>query len=321
MSLSSHSEADIYYHETWWNWKTYSTIILLVVFCGLPMVLNDYQMGVLTFSFYMAVFAMSWDLLFGYLDEVNFGPTFLIGAGAYTAALCNVYLGVPIWLSVGFGGLAALICGYLIAKPALRLTGPYFGLVTLVAVLLLEGVLMIFSRYTGGELGLTLQDVISIHTKTNYYFALLFMAVSALVMKIIVWSPLGLIMQAVGQDQIAASAMGFDVTKYKIFAFMISALFSGVSGALLVFYLGAIAINVVVAVLVTVNIIIAAIIGGRRTIVGSIFGSIFVVVVGEVLRPIGTLGVAGLFAVALVVVIVFPNGLLGIMRNVRERRL
>ena len=321
MPLLSRSEADVYYCEPWLNWKTYSTILLIAVFCGLPLVLNEYQLGILTFSFYMAVFAMSWDLLFGYLDEVNFGPTFLIGAGAYIAALCNVYLGVPIWLSVVLGGLAALLCGYLIAKPALRLTGPYFGLVTLVAVLLLEGILMIFSRYTGGELGLTLQDVISIHTKTNYYFALLFMAVSALVMKIIVWSPLGLIMQAVGQDQVAASAMGFDVTKYKVFAFLISALFSGVSGALLVFYLGAIAINVVVAVLVTVNVIIAAIIGGRRTIVGSIFGSIFVVVVGEILRPIGTLGVAGLFAVALVVVILFPNGLLGIMQNVRERRL
>lgn len=306
--------------STWVDRKTYLAIFFLIVLLGLPVILNDYQMGVLIFSFYMAVFAMSWDLLFGYLDEVNFGPTFLIGAGAYTAALCNVYFSVPIWISVCLGGAAALICGYWIAKPALRLTGPYFGLVTLVAVLLLEGVLMIFSGYTGGELGLTVNDVISVDTKINYYFALGFMVASTLIMKFIVWSPVGLIMQAIGQDQVAASAMGFNVTKYKLFAFMVSALFSGISGALLIFYLGAIAINVVVAVLVTVNIIIAAIIGGRRTIVGSIVGTIFVVVIGEMLRPAGTLGVAGLFAVALFVVILFPNGLLGLL-HLGERRL
>lgn len=307
--------------ESWFDIKSYVTVLCLLALLFLPLVLNGYQLGVLVFCFYTAVFAMSWDLLFGYLDEVNFGPTFLIGTGAYSAALCNVMLGIPVWLSIALGGVASLIAGYWIAKPALRLTGPYFGLVTLVAVLLLEGILMIFSRYTGGELGLTLNNVISIDDKTNYYVALTFMVFSTLVMKLIVWSPIGLIMQAVGQDQIAAAAMGFNVQKYKLFAFMVSALFSGVSGALMVFYLGAVAINIVVAVVVTVNIIIASIIGGRRTIVGSILGSMFIVFAGEILRPFGALGTAGVFAFALVVVVVFPDGLLGIFHNLKERRL
>lgn len=308
-------------NANWSDRRTIAAISTSLVFLLLPLVLNDYHLGVLTFCFYTAVFGMAWDLLFGYLDEVNFGPTFLIGAGAYGAALANSLFGLPIALSLVVAAIASLAGGYLIAAPALRLSGPYFGLVTLAAVLLLQGFLIIFARHTGGELGITLDDVLSIDEKTNYYIAFVFMALSALVMKIIVWSPVGLIMQAVGQDPVAARAMGFNVTKYKMYAFMISAFFSGISGAMMVFYIGAASIDIVVSVLVAVNIIIAVIIGGRRTIIGAIFGALFVVIIGEVLRPVGTLGVAAVFLLALVVIIFWPDGFLGIFRGLRERRL
>src|SRR5437763_3571844 len=109
------------------------SLALVVIAATLPLYVSGYVFGLLTVAYYFGVFAMSWDLLFGFAGEVNFGPTFLIGLGAYTAAILNNEFGVPILPCVVAGTLMALLGGVLLALPALRLRGPYFGLVTLVA--------------------------------------------------------------------------------------------------------------------------------------------------------------------------------------------
>src|SRR5579859_132459 len=145
----------------------------------LPLWVSGYVLGLLTVAYYTAVFAMSWDLLFGFAGEVNFGPTFLIGLGAYTAAILNANYGVPIPVCVIAGAFAAVVGGILLAVPALRLRGPYFGLVTLVAVLLLQNFVVIFAGVTGGEIGMTVPDVLSIDADVNYWYALAFLVLCA----------------------------------------------------------------------------------------------------------------------------------------------
>src|SRR5438270_11240145 len=113
------------------------SLALVVIAATLPLYVSGYVLGLLTVAFYFGVFAMSWDLLFGFAGEVNFGPTFLIGLGAYGAAILNSEAGLPIPVCLVFGVIVALAGGLLLAVPALRLRGPYFGLVNLVAVLLL----------------------------------------------------------------------------------------------------------------------------------------------------------------------------------------
>jgi branched-chain amino acid transport system permease protein len=272
---------------------------------------SAYVLGVLTVSYYFGVFAMSWDLLFGYAGEVNFGPTFLVGLGAYGAGILNTHLAVPLWLCVVAGAVIAVAGGALLALPALRLRGPYFGLVTLVAVLLLQQLVVIFADTTGGEIGLALPSILSINVDVNYYFALVFMLVSGAILTLVSRSPLGLILQATGQDPIEAQALGFNVTKHKIAAFVLSAFFSGLAGALLVFYLGTVSVDSVVDVAVSVQIIIAAVLGGRRTIVGAVVGAVFLIVAAEFLRPIGELSTFVVALVALIVILFFPDGLIG----------
>ncbi len=284
-----------------------------IILALLPLGVSGYVLGLLTLGFYFGVFAMSWDLLFGFAGEVNFGPTFLVGLGAYGAGIMNSELGWPIPICVLFGALLAVAGGVLLALPALRLSGPYFGLTTLVAVLLLQQLVTVFAKQTGGEIGLTIPDVMSIDDATNYYIALGFMVVSGAILFGLSRSALGLILQACGQDPIEAQALGFNVAKHKLAAFVVSALFSGLAGAMLVFYLGTASPGTVIDLAVGVQVIIAAVLGGRRTILGAALGAVVLIIAGEILRPLGQLSTFIVSAVSLLVILFVPAGLLGML--------
>src|SRR3954466_3246512 len=279
----------------------------------LPLKVSGYILGLLTVAYYFGVFAMAWDLLFGFAGEVNFGPTFLIGLGAYTAGILDARLApnISLWLCIAAGAAAAVIGGVLLALPALRVRGPYFGLTTLVAVLMLQNFVVVFADLTGGEIGLPIPDGITINANPNYWIALGFRTVSAAILYGLSQSPLGLVLQASGQDPVQAGALGFNIVKHKLAAFIVSAFFSGLSGALLVFYFGTASVGTVVDVAVGVNVIVSAVLGGRRTVLGAALGAIFLIVAGEFLRPTGELATFIVSAVALLVVLFFPGGFLG----------
>jgi branched-chain amino acid transport system permease protein len=287
--------------------------VIIVIAALLPLGVSGYVLGLLTVAYYFGVFSMSWDLLFGFANEVNFGPTFLVGLGAYTAGILDNRYGLPIPVCIALGTLAAVVGGVVLALPALRMSGPYFGLTTLVAVLLLQNLVIVFAGLTGGEIGLTVPDVISISGPVNYWIALAFMVASGSILYVLSRSAAGLILQASGQDRIQAGALGFNVVKHKLFAFFVSALFSGLAGALLVFYLGTASVGTLIDITVGVQIIIAAILGGRRTIIGAAIGAIFLIAMTEALRSTGELATFIVSAITLLVVMLFPNGFMGML--------
>ena len=291
----------------------------VVIAASGPFWVGVYFLGVLTTAYYYGVFAMSWDLLFGYAGIVNFGPTFLIGLGAYGAAILNNETGLGIPICLAFGAFLAVIGGVMLALPALRLSGPYFGLVTLVAVLLLQNFIVIFAHFTGGEIGMMTPDVLSINAGVNYEYALWFMIVCAVILFVLSRSALGLILEATGQDRIAAAALGFSVVKHRLAAFCISALFSGLAGGMLVFYSGTASVGTVVDIAIGVQIIIATIFGGRRTILGGMIGAIVILLADELLRPLGQLNTFVVSGIALAVILFYPAGLLGLVYQRGER--
>jgi branched-chain amino acid transport system permease protein len=294
------------------------SLIVVVAAATLPLYVSGYILGLLTIAYYFGVFSMAWDLLFGFANEVNFGPTFLIGLGAYTAGILDNLYQPPIFLCVAAGVLAAVTGGVILALPALRLRGPYFGLTTLVAVLMLQNFIVVAAELTGGEIGLTVPDVLSIDDKVNYWIALGFMSVSGVILFGLSRSPVGLVLQASGQDAVQAGALGFNVTKHKLAAFIVSAFFSGLAGALMVFYLGAASIGTFIDVTVGVQVILGAVLGGRRTILGGALGAVFLIAMGEMLRPLGNLTTFIVSSMALFVVLLFPGGLLGMLKGARE---
>ncbi|MGB6448435.1 MAG: branched-chain amino acid ABC transporter permease, partial [Xanthobacteraceae bacterium] len=88
---------------------------VVVLLSLLPLRASGYILGLLTVAYYFGVFAMAWDLLFGFAGEVNFGPTFLIGTGAYTAGILDNLYQPPIWVCVAAGALTAVAGGVVLA--------------------------------------------------------------------------------------------------------------------------------------------------------------------------------------------------------------
>src|SRR6201991_388690 len=155
------------------------SLAIVIGAATLPLFVSGYILGLLTVAFYFGVFAMAWDLLFGFAGEVNFGPTFLIGVGAYTAGILNNQLGWSVYLCIVIGALASVIAGLVLALPALRVRGPYFGLTTLVAMLMLQNLMVVFAALPGGEIGWPIPDVIRRYAGANCWIALGLAPISA----------------------------------------------------------------------------------------------------------------------------------------------
>ena len=117
-----------------------------------------------------------------------------------------------------------------------------------------------------------------------------------------------------------AGALGFNVTKHKLTAFLVSAFFSGLAGALMVFYLGAASVGTFIDVTVGVQVIVGAVLGGRRTILGGVLGAVFLVVFGEMLRPLGICAPSSFRPSRSSVVLAFPGGFLGMALGACGRR-
>src|SRR5450756_1448032 len=94
-------------------------LVVVVAASLLPLGVSGYVLGLLTIAYYFGVFSMAWDLLFEFAGEVNFGPTFLIGTGAYTAGILDNLYSPPIWICVIAGTLAAVLGGLVLALPAI----------------------------------------------------------------------------------------------------------------------------------------------------------------------------------------------------------
>ncbi len=100
---------------------------IVVIASTLPLYVSGYILGLLTVAYYFGVFAMSWDLLFGFAGEVNFGPTFLIASAPILPGFSTINMAGRSICASCSGALASVIAGFVLALPALRVRGPYLG--------------------------------------------------------------------------------------------------------------------------------------------------------------------------------------------------
>jgi len=283
----------------------------------LPQVVSSGTLRTFIFANYIAIFAMSWDVLSGRTGYVSFGHPFLIGIGAYTSAILSHRFGVPLSASIPLAVLATMAGGLLFFVPALRVKGAYFALVTLAFMeLMYQLVQVIRPDLTGGTRGMSGIPVLTRGAVNNYYLSLALMGSVAIVLWAMMRTRLGTALSAIGMNEEAVAGLGLNPVKLKLFAFMTGAAVAGLGGAFYVHYLGSLAPRAIFDITFLFTIIVAALLGGASTIIGPMLGAFFLTFLLEYLRP--WLPGAERFLIygliALIVYMLQPKGLIELAR-------
>ena len=297
-------------------------IAFAIVMGLLPYVAETGTLRILIFANFLAIFAMSWDILSGRTGYISFGHPFLIGIAGYTTAMLTYHLDVPLYLSIPAAVLATMIGGTLFFLPALRIRGTYFALVTLAFMeLMYQLTQVVRPDITGGTRGLSGIPTLIRGAVPNYYISFGVMFVIGISLWLIVRTRLGTALSAIRMDEDAVRSSGLNTTKLKLCAFMMSAFVAGVGGAFYIHYLGSIAPRGIFDINFLFTILIAALLGGAGTIVGPIIGAYFLTFLLEYLRPFipGSERYLIYGSIALVVYVLEPKGIYNIIQTAPRR--
>lgn len=292
-------------------------------------IVNRYQSGVLEQVGIYIIMAVSLNIATGYLGQLPLGHAGFMSVGGYSCALFIIHM-MPVFgvqtkamaamsspaaiglfvMGVVFGGICAAICGIIIGIPALRLKGDYLAIITLgfaeiirVVINNIDGVLGF--DFTGGAKGLS-----GIPGYTNFLNVFLTVAVVIFLIHTMMKSRHGRAILAIRDNEIAAEASGVHTTYYKTLAFVVSAFFAGVGGAL---YAGCIGVMdpSKFGFMKSVEILVMVVLGGMGSMLGSVVSASVLTILPEALRAFSEYRMV-VYAVVLILVMIFrPQGLFG----------
>lgn len=291
--------------------------LLFVLFLLLfPLFSQDpYWLRVLTLTAIFALYAASWDLLSGYTGQVSLGHAFFFGLSGYTSAILGRETGLSPALTIPLGALLATLAGVLVGLPSLRVRGPYLSLVTLAFPIIATGLIFLFPRFTGGELGLSGLPRLGQSRLEEYYLVVVIFLISLLILWKLASSRIGLLFHAVREDEAAVRMVGVNTVRLKLLAFAVSALFAGIAGGLYAHYLR-VAGPDSLSLFNSIQPVIWSVFGGIATIYGPVAGTFLLFPILEILRVTEELRMLAFALLILLVMRFLPQG---VVRGVLDR--
>lgn len=262
-------------------------IIALILF---PMIVhNPYYIHLAETILIYAILLFGLDIVVGYTGQVSLGHAGLFGIGSYTTGVLYFKLGMPILLALPASIAVTALFGALLALPALRVTGPYLAMVTLAFGTIIQILINEMTFLTEGPMGLKVAKPILFGQKLGevgyFYLVAGMMVLAMIVVHRILRSHLGRAFQALRDSPIASDCMGVSVYRYKVYAFVISAALAGLAGSLYAYSEEYISPNTYNFEL-TIMFLLAVIMGGRKSRIGSLLGAFIVVMLPSLLADI-----------------------------------
>lgn len=250
-------------------------LVLVVVLAFIPVFLVDpFIIYVLTLVCIYAIYSSAWNLL-AYSGQASLGHAAFLGIGGFASSLLAINLEISPWIGIFIGGAISSGIGLLIGLTCVRLREWYLAMVTFGFAVIVETVTSHFDNIFHGIWGFRTPLLVS--PGIPYYYVAIFLAVSSIfLINLIMKSKIGLTFRAIRENESEAKMVGIDTTKYKLFAFVISTFFAGLSGALYAHFLRYINISIY-SPENSFKPLIMSIIGGLGTIEGPIIGSIIMV--------------------------------------------
>jgi branched-chain amino acid transport system permease protein len=291
-------------------------LIFLILLFLIPFVTDQpHVLRLLIMINIFAIFAASWDLISAYTGQTVLGHALFFGVGAYTCAILNTMFGWSPVATIPVGAIVAVGMGLIAGFPALRMKGIYLGLTTMAMPVVLVAVIEYFRDFTGGEQGIIGIEQLVSNRVHFYYVSLVIMVVSIAVLLKITRSKVGLIFQAIRDDEIAARASGVNTTYYKLLSFSLSGLFAGLAGGVYAHFMRVIGPSVL-DFSFSFEPIIWTIFGGGASIIGPVVGVFVLLPIVEMLQTYLGNNATLIYYLILVVVVIFAPG--GILRWVTK---
>lgn len=296
------------------------------------LVKSKFYIHIMILIFLYAAASSGWNIVGGYAGQMSLGHAAFFGIGAYTSTLLFVHFGLTPWLGLWVGGLFSGIVAAVIGYACFRLRGDYFALATIAFAEVVRIVAIWWRSLTGGSMGILIPFkpgwafMMFREKEIYYYLGLLLMTIVILLAYIIEKSRFGYYLRAIREDEDAAEALGVNAFKCKLIAAVISAFITGICGVYYAQYILFIEPEGVLALHLSIQLVLIAVIGGLGTVWGPIMGAFLVVPLSELLR--GWLGGAMmglnlfLYGIVLILVVTFmPNGLVPWFKRLFDRYL
>jgi branched-chain amino acid transport system permease protein len=281
----------------------------------------------LTLALAYAIALLGLNMLTGYNGQISLGHGAFFAIGAYTAAILMDKAGWPYWATIPVAGVVCLVAGFLFGLPALRLEGLYLALATFALGVAMPQILKHKSleHWTGGAMGVVIikpeapPGVPLDQDQWLYFFTLSW----AVLLFFAGWNLLrgrvGRALVAIRDQPIAAQAMGVNTAMYKSLTFGVSALYTGVAGAL-----AAIAVQFAspdsFSVFLSLTLLVGVVVGGLASISGAIYGALFIQFIPNIADQISRAAPWAIYGVFLIgLMYLMPTGVAGLVRMVRHR--
>lgn len=300
----------------WLGWAV--VVIILVALVTGPGYLSLYTLSLGFTLFDFMILALSWNLLGGYGGQFSLGHAIFIGAGSYTVAVLLVHTGIPLYLAVLLSGVLASVIAALSGLLLLRLRSAYFSVGTL-GIALAGLSWMINWSYTGGTQELSLPPSATLDYSTLYYASLSVLVLTIVCLVMLVHSSFGLRLMAVRDDEDAAAELGVNSFRVKMIAYIVSAFFIGLAGALIALQSISIEPNSAFSLNWTVNMIIMAVLGGLATTIGPLIGAVVIFTLQQQLQSYGSWSTLVIGLLLIVVIRLAPEGIWVLVRQGGQR--
>ena len=305
-------------------------MVALAALASLPLTgIGDYHLHLAILIFLWAFVYTAWSIM-GRFGLTSLGHGAFLGIGAYVVVLLWNGLGLSPWLGLPIALLVTAAVAFVIGWPCFRfrITGHYFALVTLALSEVVRLLIVALRDWTGGSLGTTPQTALTeghsasllglqfASKATWFWIVLALWSVGLVIWRAIDRSMIRYALEAVGQDEDAAAAIGIDVTRTKLVVFLVSALMTCVGGAVYAQYQLYVNPETVSGIAISLQIVFAAIAGGMFVQLGPTVGAVFTLLLAESLRVAVGHDIHGLdgtiYGLMLVLFIIYmPKGILG----------
>ena len=278
-----------------------------------PYVLSS---GVIILSY--AVLATSWNFVGGFIGYISLGHAAYFGLGAYGTGLLITKAGIPSFPAVGLSALIVLVIAVPIGIASLRVRGASFVIVSIAFVLILQLIFQAWGSFTGGSLGLTVPRPFPGLLRPEHHRAFFYLFFALLVLVLLLWwlidrSRFGTRLKAIREDEDKAQSLGVPTRNYKLVAFVISATTAAVSGGMYALWFGDLDPIFQFSILLGAYVVLMALLGGVRNVLGPVVGAVVVGVALEFFKVNFGDTQFHLVAVALllgIVVLFMPDGVI-----------